>query len=145
MACSYSQDGVFRTINSSIQVFDFIEDQGKFVPFTCTQCSEAWCAKVCPVDAIKADGETGAKVVFNDKCVGCKVCTMACPFGTITFNSDTGKVQKCDLCDGNPACVEACPTDALTFIPDNATGYDKMRHWAAATAQGATQAAAAGE
>jgi Fe-S-cluster-containing dehydrogenase component len=49
-------------------------------------------------------------MVFEDTCVGCKVCTIACPFGTINYNQDSGKVQKCDLCEGNPACASACPT-----------------------------------
>jgi Fe-S-cluster-containing hydrogenase component 2 len=42
--------------------------------------------------------------------VGCKVCTIACPFGTINYVAETGKVQKCDLCGGEPACADACPT-----------------------------------
>ena len=44
---------------------------------TCTQCAEAWCLHACPVEAIKVDAATGAKVVLNDVCVGCKVCTIA--------------------------------------------------------------------
>ena len=55
---------------------------------------------------------------------------IACPFGTINYVQETGKVQKCDLCDGSPACVEACPTAAITFIDANWTGIDRMRQWA---------------
>ena len=83
---------------------------GRKVPYTCTQCDEAWCLHACPVEAIKLDAATGAKIVLEDVCVGCKVCTIACPFGTINYVQDTGKVQKCDLCGDHPACVEACPT-----------------------------------
>ena len=64
----------------------------------------------CPVDAISVDAETGAKVVSDAACVGCKVCTIACPFGTVNYNADTGKVIKCDLCGGDPVCVKACST-----------------------------------
>ena len=85
----------------------------------------------CPVEAITLDSGTGAKVVAEDICVGCKVCTIACPFGTINYVSDTGKVQKCDLCDDNPACATACPTGAITYVDSNWTGLDKMRQWAA--------------
>jgi ferredoxin len=63
-------------------------------------------------------------------CVGCKVCTIACPFGTVNYVQETGKVQKCDLCGGEPACADACPTGAITFIDANWTGIDKMKQWA---------------
>jgi Fe-S-cluster-containing hydrogenase component 2 len=58
------------------------------------------------------------------------VCTIACPFGTINYNQDTGKVQKCDLCAGDPACAKACPTGAITYIDADWTGLDRMRAWA---------------
>ena len=96
-------------------MFNF-EHEGRKVPYTCTQCTEAWCLNSCPVDAIRIDLTTGAKMVFEDTCVGCKVCTIACPFGTINYNQDSGKVQKCDLCEGNPACASACPTGAITYV-----------------------------
>ena len=95
LACSLDNEGVFNPSKSRIQVFKF-EDEGRFVPYTCTQCDEAWCARACPVDAITVDVATGAKVVSDSLCVGCKVCTIACPFGTINYNADTGKVIKCD-------------------------------------------------
>jgi NAD-dependent dihydropyrimidine dehydrogenase PreA subunit len=79
------------------------------VPYTCTQCADAWCMTACPVDAIRIDAATGAKVVHEDVCVGCKVCTIACPFGTVNYVADSGKVQKCDLCGGDPACAERLP------------------------------------
>ena len=74
--------------------------------------------------------EMDAKVVAESTCVGCKVCTISCPFGTINYVQETGKVQKCDLCGGEPACAEACPTGAITYIDANWTGIDKMKAWA---------------
>ena len=130
MACSYEHTGVINPSKSRIKVFDF-EHEGRKVPYTCTQCTEAWCLNACPVDAIRIDLTTGAKMVFEDTCVGCKVCTIACPFGTINYNQDSGKVQKCDLCEGNPACASACPTGAITYVDADWTGIDKMRAWAA--------------
>jgi Fe-S-cluster-containing hydrogenase component 2 len=58
----------------------------------------------------------GAKTVLNDLCVGCKLCTIACPYGTVFYNSDTEKAMKCNLCHGTPACAEACPTQAITYV-----------------------------
>ena len=135
LACSYDNEGVFNISKSRIKVFKF-EDEGRFVPYTCTQCDEAWCMRACPVDAISVDA-TGAKVVSDALCVGCKVCTIACPFGTINYNQDTGKVIKCDLCEGDPECSTACPTDAITYIDANWTGLERMRAWAQRTDAGA--------
>jgi len=135
LACSYDNEGSFNPSKSRIQVFKF-EDEGRFVPYTCTQCDEAWCMRACPVDAISVDAATGAKVVSDALCVGCKVCTIACPFGTINYNAQSGKVIKCDLCEGDPACATACPTDAITYIDANLTGLEKMRAWASKTDAG---------
>jgi anaerobic carbon-monoxide dehydrogenase iron sulfur subunit len=129
MACSYENYGVFNPAKSRIKVFDF-HHSGRKVPYTCTQCDEAWCLHACPVDAIQVDASTGAKIVLESVCVGCKVCTIACPFGTVNYVQDTGKVQKCDLCGGNPACAEACPTGAITYIDADWTGLERMKQWA---------------
>jgi carbon-monoxide dehydrogenase iron sulfur subunit len=129
MACSYENYQVFNPSKSRIKVFDF-HHTGRKVPYTCTQCDEAWCLHACPVEAIKLDAATGAKIVLESVCVGCKVCTIACPFGTVNYVQDTGKVQKCDLCGGKPACAEACPTGAITYVDADWTGLGKMRQWA---------------
>ena len=132
LACSYEHTGRFNPAKSLIRVFTF-HSEGRFVPYTCTQCTEAWCMQACPVDAIAINTGTGAKEVLESVCVGCKVCTIACPFGTINYEQTTGKVVKCDLCGGDPACARACPTEAITFEDADQTGYEKMRHWAATT------------
>jgi anaerobic carbon-monoxide dehydrogenase iron sulfur subunit len=129
MACSFENYGMFNPAKSRIKVFDFHET-GLKVPYTCTQCDEAWCLHACPVEAITEDAATGAKIVNEATCVGCKVCTIACPFGTVNYVHDTGKVQKCDLCGGAPACADACPTGAITYIDADWTGLDRMRQWA---------------
>jgi Fe-S-cluster-containing hydrogenase component 2 len=143
MACSYENEGLFNPAKSRIKVFTF-HDQGRFVPYTCTQCDEAWCMQACPVDAIKLDTSTLAKIVDEDICVGCKVCTIACPFGTINYNHDTGKVIKCDLCEGDPECAKACPTEAITYVDSDWTGYDRMKQWAAKTDAGNVASSAEG-
>ena len=132
LACSFENEGIFNPTKSRIKVFEF--EHGRYsVPYTCTQCSEAWCMEACPVDAIVINLVTGAKDVVEDRCVGCKVCTIGCPFGAVNYKKDTGTVIKCDLCGGNPACAEACPTQAITFVDSDSTGYDRMRNWAEKT------------
>ena len=127
MACSYDNEGVFNPAKSRIKVFTF-HDEGRFIPYTCTQCAEAWCMQACPVDAISLDRLTGAKVVSESLCVGCKVCTIACPFGTVNYNADSGKV---------------CPTEAITYVDANWTGLERMRSWASRTDAGAGASASA--
>jgi Fe-S-cluster-containing hydrogenase component 2 len=119
-------EGVFNPSKSRIKVFTF-HHEGRFAPYTCSQCAEAWCMHACPVEAIVLNPETGSKDVIEDLCVGCKVCTIACPFGTVNYNVDTGKVIKCDLCGGEPACAEACPTDAITYVDAEHGGLERMR------------------
>jgi len=65
--------------------------------------------------AMYKDAKTGLTQHDRDKCVGCWMCIMACPFGAITREKEEKQVVKCDLCPDrdNPACVEACPTKAL--------------------------------
>lgn len=86
----------------------------------CRQCSDAPCVKVCPTGATFRT-ETYTAVNPN-RCIGCGLCTMVCPFGAIHISAVqvNGKIKraatKCDLCvdrPGGPACVEACPTQAL--------------------------------
>ena len=63
MACSYEHTGAFNPSRSFIKVFTF-HHEGRFAPYTCTQCDEAWCMRACPVDAISIDASTGAKVLI---------------------------------------------------------------------------------
>ena len=135
LACSFAKEGRFNPSKSRIRVFEF-HDEGRSVPFTCTQCAEAWCLVACPVDAITTDATTGAKLVAEDVCVGCRLCTVACPFGTVNLDSGTGKAVKCDLCEGSPLCVDACPTKAITYVDAEWTGLERMRESAAKTTTG---------
>jgi Fe-S-cluster-containing hydrogenase component 2 len=129
MACSFEHEGIFNPAKSRIKVFEF-EHGKRSIPYTCTQCAEAWCMQACPVGAITKNAVTGAMEVADQVCVGCKVCTIACPFGTINYNQGTGKVIKCDLCGGDPQCAAVCPTDAIVYVDADWTGYERMREWA---------------
>ena len=126
LACSFEKEARFNPAHSRIKVFEL--DHGKTsIPYTCTQCAEAWCMHACPVEAITKNPKTGAMEVDEATCVGCKVCTIACPFGTVNYNHETGKVIKCDLCGGDPACARACPTDAITYVDAEWLGLARMK------------------
>ena len=94
MACSYMQTGTYQPSKSVIRVSPF-ERHTSYSPYTCFQCEEAWCLAACPVEAITIS-PAGAKVVLDDQCVGCKLCTIACPYGTIFYDVDTQKAFKCN-------------------------------------------------
>lgn len=99
------------------------------VPVQCKHCDNPACLPVCPVGAIYRNGP--AVIIDQDKCMGCKSCMDACPFGAIdmvplalTSQAD-GKervvANKCDLCTGipsGPACVRVCPTAALSLVTE---------------------------
>ena len=69
MACSFEHEGVFNPAKSRIKIFEF-EHGRTSIPYTCTQCAEAWCLHACPVEAITINMVTGAKEVADDVCVG---------------------------------------------------------------------------
>ncbi|AYH03664.1 oxidoreductase FeS-binding subunit [Pectobacterium parmentieri] len=90
---------------------------------TCRHCEDAPCAGVCPTQAlIRKDNSIQ---LVQEKCIGCKSCVLACPFGAMSMvtnpmNNST-IAHKCDLCADRPegqACVEACPTQALQLVSE---------------------------
>lgn len=86
----------------------------------CMHCLQPACANVCPVHAITKYQE-GPVVVDQTKCIGCKYCVAACPFGIMKYDQQKNKVFKCTFCfdrirEGlQPACTQTCPTAALKF------------------------------
>lgn len=124
LACSLYQTGVCNPASSRRKTIHF-DDDILDVPMQCQQCDDPACMNVCPAEAIYLDEATGAKCINEDKCIGCKMCTIACPFGAITVDPLTKKVVKCDLCSGEPACEKFCPTGAIEYI--SAHAYDLMR------------------
>lgn len=107
------------------EVYPFREDPDApgrhFLSVACNHCEAPECLRVCPAGAYqkRPDG-----IVMQDayRCTGCKLCTMACPYGAPRYQPRQRKTSKCDFCterlaEGrDPACVAACPTSALTMI-----------------------------
>jgi len=96
-------------------------------PRSCLHCETPACVTVCPTGASYKRAEDGIVLVNPDTCIGCKLCSWACPYGAREYDHDHGVMKKCTLCvdriyndnlepeDRQPACVRACPTGARHF------------------------------
>ena len=84
----------------------------------CRRCSIASCINACEFDALER-GSNGVIKRHNLRCVSCKMCAHACPFGTIYTEMLSFYQVNCDLCldqdDAEPLCVASCPLGALEF------------------------------
>ncbi len=84
-----------------------------WLPTMCQQCTDAPCVDVCPTGASYRD-ENGTVLINKEKCIGCKYCMMACPYGVRSWNKQEKVVEKCTLCPQltnagfEPACVANC-------------------------------------
>jgi len=99
------------------------EAAGYAVPVVCHHCEDAPCMKVCPAGAVYRREESGPVLMDAAKCIGCKACILACPFGMARLSYEGRVAQKCDLCLGllapgeEPICVRSCPSRALQLVP----------------------------
>jgi len=96
-----------------------VEEEG-YLSFAlqCRHCEDATCIENCMTGAMHRDEKSGAVICDEEKCVGCWMCIMSCPFGVIQREKKERKIaSKCDLCgnDGEPACVANCPNEALSY------------------------------
>jgi sulfite dehydrogenase (quinone) subunit SoeB len=96
-------------------------------PRSCLHCETPACVTVCPTGASYKRAEDGIVLVDEDMCIGCKLCSWACPYGAREYSAVEGVMKKCTLCvdriynehldeiERQPACVQACPTRARHF------------------------------
>ncbi|MDH4205165.1 MAG: 4Fe-4S dicluster domain-containing protein [Desulfobacteraceae bacterium] len=117
---------------------DFLDDRLKHMSFLtlCNHCGKAPCVRVCPTKAT-FKREDGIVLMDFHRCIGCRFCMAACPYGSRSFNfrdprpfiketnpdfptRTKGVVEKCNFCAERlavgkiPACVEVS-NGALTF------------------------------
>ena len=137
----------------TFEVGEFPNTQTVHFPKSCLHCEDPPCVPVCPTGASYKRAEDGIVLVDYDKCIGCKYCAWACPYGAREIDEHQKVMKKCTLCvdriydellpaaDRKPACVLACPTSARLFgdvhDPESAVsqairergGYALMPEW----------------
>jgi Fe-S-cluster-containing dehydrogenase component len=112
----------FEAVNA-----DTGESRTVHFPKSCLHCDDAPCVTVCPTGASYKRTEDGIVLVNADTCIGCKLCSWACPYGAREYDADQGVMKKCTLCVDRiynenipeesraPACVTSCPAGARHF------------------------------
>lgn len=115
LACAFAHGSQKKPAKSRINIFRRGPEQG--TPVVCLQCHEAGCEAACPTAALTRNPETGAIDMVRERCIQCRLCVAACPFGNMLWDERWHCVQKCDLCGGEPRCVPFCPTGTLQYVP----------------------------
>ncbi len=125
----YDKDpsGVFFNRVQTYEVGTFPNTETVHFPKSCLHCEDPPCVPVCPTGASYKREDNGVVLVDYDKCIGCKYCSWACPYGAREFDENNKVMKKCTLCidritdmslpeeERKPACVMACPTSARIF------------------------------
>jgi DMSO reductase iron-sulfur subunit len=116
------------------RIYTFNERRFPGVPrfhlsLACHHCARPACLEACPALAYAKDAETGAVLIDEARCIGCRYCSWACPYNAPRPDDASGVMTKCTLCHDRirrglrPACVELCPTGALRYdvLPEHET------------------------
>ena len=136
LACKLENDvALGERWNKVVQVEPFGEwphVSTYWLPTMCQQCEDSPCTHVCPTGASYRDEKTGIVLVDKEKCIGCKYCMMACPYGVRYLNQTERVVEKCTLCEQRtsqgelPQCVAQCGARAR-FFGDLDEGIESFR------------------
>lgn len=128
-ACAFAHEGSQRLDASRVHIYSF-QWEGVSVPMLCQHCSDAACVTVCPTGAMHRNDVTALIELDADRCIRCRMCTMACPFGNAVYDALTDSIFKCDVCQGDPACVQVCPSDALEYVDDTVSTASRQKNFA---------------
>jgi len=109
-------------ITSAHKYTTVLTKDDKFMRKLCMHCEDPACASVCPVGALKKTS-LGPVTYDKHKCMGCRYCMAACPFGVPKYEWEKAipGVRKCIMCSKRveagkqTACAEICPTGATLF------------------------------
>ena len=123
VACKMENGVGLGHFNTWVESWDVDRDgdvRRASVPKLCNHCANPACVSVCPTGASYVDAD-GSVQIDAGKCIGCKYCMAACPYGVRYLVEETGDVHKCTFCHHRssngllPACVGTCVTKARVF------------------------------
>jgi len=126
LVCSVFHNGTSNPSRARIKVMKW-EHVGFYLPMTCQNCEKPFCTEVCPTKACHRDIENQRVIIDKDKCIGCKTCVVACPFGHPFFDPIDRVTVKCDYCDGEPQCVRFCEVKAIDYVEADRVQMAKRR------------------
>ena len=127
-------DGVWLNRVHTYEAGEGPDSRTVHFPRSCLHCEQPACVTVCPTGASYKRAEDGIVLVNADICIGCKLCSWACPYGAREFDEDQGVMRKCTLCidriynenmpeqERVPACVAACPAQGAAFRRSRRSG-----------------------
>ena len=90
--------GVWFNRIHSFEAGDGGESRTVHFPRSCLHCEQPACVEVCPTGASYKREEDGIVLVNESVCIGCKLCSWACPYGAREYDYDVGVMKKCTLC-----------------------------------------------
>ena len=127
MVCSVFHTGASNPSRARVKVIKW-EDRGVYLPMLCNHCEQAHCVEVCPTKACHRDPLMNNRVAIDQKrCIGCRTCILACPFGHPFFDVQERVTVKCDYCDGDPQCVRFCEVKAISYKDVDQVNISKRR------------------
>jgi Fe-S-cluster-containing dehydrogenase component len=132
VACSVAHTGTIEAARSHIQVHR--TPGGAYIPLSCHHCETASCVRACPTKACHLDEEGLAVVIDATRCIGCRTCVVACPFGHAHYDRVLRVSTKCDYCDGEPECARVCARGAIEYVYSEESSHTKRREAAAVRA-----------
>jgi Fe-S-cluster-containing dehydrogenase component len=118
----YTNDRLSEYSKSIIKKYESPAGEVAFMKMQCMHCVDPACASACMLGSFQK--RIGGAVTWNpEKCVGCRYCQVACPFGVPQFEWDSAvpHMVKCELCahivkeGGMPACADVCPREAVIY------------------------------
>ena len=140
----YDKDptGTFFNRVQSFEIGQFPKTEMVHFPKSCLHCEEPPCVPVCPTGASYKREEDGIVLVDYDKCIGCKYCSWACPYGAREIDEHQKVMKKCTLCvdriydetlvenERKPACATGSPMFAAALAPIASPGthLDSSNH-----------------
>ena len=124
VACKQENEPPLTKFNTWVESWDAEAEDGRVtranLPKLCNHCENPACVSVCPTGA-SYQADDGTVQIDQDKCIGCKYCMAACPYGVRYMVEESGDVSKCTFCHHRttegllPACVSTCVTTSRMF------------------------------